>query len=105
MRRILVEVEWRGDRGKFTNIYSESEHRRQAVELGEDIALIVGEADIYTPHVKVVDTPDGLRRTVIIIVSTYVKTLEHEKSIVELVTTKRAEWELLEIRFNIVDEA
>ena len=95
MRRILVELEQNGQ-GQLA-------HTRCANRFGMDIADIVGEADVYTPHTKIFKTPDGLRHAYIIIISTYVRTLEHEKAVVELIDKKRVEFKLPEIRFNVVD--
>ena len=96
MRRILIELERIGE-----NDYT---HMQYAEQLGGAIAIIAGEADVYAAHIKICKTPDGLRHTRVAIVSTYVKTLEHEKAVIELIKDKRAEWMLFEIRFNVIDE-
>lgn len=68
-----------------------------------EITKITGEADVYTPHTKILRTPDGLRHARVIIVSSYLKSVEQEKAVVDLITKKRAEWDLFELRFVLVD--
>ena len=96
-RRILVELEQHGSRRK--------EHVECSNQLGCEVADITGEADVFNAHTKIFKTPDGLRSACIIIISTYVKTLEHEESVVELINNKRAKLGMVEIRFHVVDEA
>ena len=95
-RRILVEVERAGNA---------CTHVKYAEQLGAHIADITGEADVFNAHTKIFKTQDGLCYVHVVIVSTYLKTLEQERAVVELVIYKRIEFKLVEIRFHIVDEA
>lgn len=96
MRKVLVELEQKG--------FDKNEHIECAGKLGEELATITGEADVYAPHTKIVVVAGKFCHTCIIIISTYTKTSDDEKAVMKLITDKRKELLLFEIRFDIVDE-
>lgn len=90
-RRIIVEID-----GPFS-------HDR-ANDVGYRFAAITGEADIHAEQIKVLQDLDiavGITRTPVILVSTFVSSVEQERKVIDCIEVARKVWDKKELRFLI----